>query len=101
MDCTVLTIAATTCLALSPVLVLFVSYKVDPDNNTTFTGNDVCPIGYYCTNGTAYPQPCPPGTFSTNTRVTSVEGCEDCPRGRYCNLQGFVKVDSAPNCAPG
>ncbi|XP_033646870.1 uncharacterized protein LOC117306372 isoform X1 [Asterias rubens] len=74
---------------------------VDPDNNSTFTGNDVCPIGYFCTNGTAYPEPCPPGTFSTNTRVTSVDGCEDCPRGRYCNMQGFVKVDSAPDCAPG
>ncbi|PIK33904.1 hypothetical protein BSL78_29274 [Apostichopus japonicus] len=73
---------------------------VDPDN-TTFTGNDVCPVGYFCSNGTAYPEPCPAGTFSTNTRVTNEEDCEPCPPGRYCNLQGFVKVSEAPKCSAG
>ncbi|XP_077985306.1 uncharacterized protein LOC144439946 [Glandiceps talaboti] len=74
---------------------------VDPLNNSSFTGNDICPRGYYCTNGTVYPEPCPVGTFSVNTKVTAPEDCEDCRPGRYCNIQGFVKVDDAPLCYPG
>ncbi|XP_070551430.1 uncharacterized protein [Ptychodera flava] len=75
--------------------------SVDPGNNSSFTGNDICPRGYYCVNGTVYPEPCPIGTFSVNTKVTGPDGCEDCRPGRYCNIQGFVKVDDAPLCDPG
>ncbi|XP_033122761.1 uncharacterized protein LOC117121631 [Anneissia japonica] len=74
---------------------------VDDSNNASFTGNDVCPIGFFCPNGTSYPEPCPAGTFSQNTRVTRVEDCEECPPGRYCNMVGFVKVSEAPTCDPG
>ncbi|XP_071958404.1 uncharacterized protein [Antedon mediterranea] len=74
---------------------------VDDTNNSSFTGNDVCPIGFFCPNGTSYPEPCPSGTFSQNTRVTREEDCEECPPGHYCNMQGFVKVSQAPLCDPG
>ena len=75
--------------------------QVNYTDNTTFTGNDQCPVGYYCTNGTAYPIPCPIGTFSTQMQVTGPDGCEPCPRGRYCNVQAFTKVTQAPLCDAG
>jgi len=30
-----------------------------------WTGNSICPKGYYCPNGTDFPVPCPAGTYST------------------------------------
>ncbi|KAI8480901.1 hypothetical protein Bbelb_413740, partial [Branchiostoma belcheri] len=74
---------------------------VDASNNVTFTGNDECPIGHFCPNGTAYPQDCPAGTFSNNKGVTGEEGCEPCERGRYCSQLGFVNIDAAPPCDEG
>lgn len=79
----------------------FYDVQVDYSDNTTFTGNDLCPVGYYCTNGTAYPIPCPIGTFSTQREIMSPDGCEPCPKGRYCNVQAFTKVTSAPLCSAG
>ena len=54
-------------------------------NSTTYT-TQVCPAGYYCTNGTrhAYEFPCPHGTYSTFTGRTSVDDCQLCPPGQYC-----------------
>ena len=75
--------------------------QVDDANNMTFTGNDICPRGYYCLNGTVYPEPCPAGTFSMDYGVTNEGDCDECPPGKWCNMQGFVKVDQAPDCDPG
>ena len=33
-----------------------------------------CPQGHYCPRGSAIPQPCPPGTFSTRIKLSSEVG---------------------------
>ena len=91
---------------LIPSMNLFPNYfdiliQVDAANDTHFTGNDVCPVGYYCPNGTDYPFPCPRGTFSNVEEVTSEDGCELCPPGRYCNVSAYTVATEAPMCDPG
>ena len=83
-------------------MVLFQNnFQVDSANDTHFTGNDVCPVGYFCPNGTDYPFPCPRGTFSNVEEVTDVDGCEPCPPGRYCNVSAYTVTSEAPMCDPG
>lgn len=77
--------------------------NVDPAQTVLgiFTGNDACPQGHYCMNGTSYPVPCPAGTYSLNEGVMKVERCTLCPPGKYCSSKGFIDPAGPPNCAPG
>ncbi|KAI0228982.1 hypothetical protein LSAT2_020565, partial [Lamellibrachia satsuma] len=45
---------------------------------------DVCPSGHYCPAGTAEPEKCPPGTFSSATGLSDVDQCLNCTQGYYC-----------------
>ena len=74
--------------------------QVDWSSNV-YTGNDVCPAGYYCPNGTSYPFSCPLGTFSVNEGLTASTECEPCPAGRWCNVTAYRGGNSAPLCDPG
>ncbi|KAH3741464.1 hypothetical protein DPMN_048189, partial [Dreissena polymorpha] len=78
-----------------------VNHKVDPNDNTSFTGNDICPVGYFCPEGSDYPEPCPIGTFSRSTGVTQVEDCLPCLPGHYCFVQANIKNSTMPACDPG
>ncbi len=49
-----------------------------PSDGTT---GDVCPIGYYCPEGTAIPKQCEPGTYTDTTQNSQ---CLPCTAGRYC-----------------
>lgn len=62
------------------------SEKVKPDDGTT---GDVCPIGFYCPEGTG-PDPlqCPPGSFSS---LSGLSTCYECTAGKYC-LDGKNEV---------
>jgi len=59
----------------------------------------MCPLGFYCTNVTTAPSPCPPGTFGAATGLPDESSCTDCPAGRACLNVSL----SAPNaiCAAG
>lgn len=59
----------------------------------TFNYSDAgpCPAGFYCPVGTAEPEKCPPGTFSNETKLSSVEQCQNCTAGRYCGEFNLVK----------
>jgi len=81
--------------------VLVVLLQVDHTDNSTFTGNDICPVGYYCEEGSNYPTPCPIGTFSRSTGITNVSLCLDCLPGHYCNVMANVKNTTMPICDPG
>lgn len=66
-----------------------------------FYGNAICPIGYFCVNGTSQPEACPPGTFSMSEGREEESDCLLCPAGKYCDSSGRVEGDSAPDCDPG
>ena len=53
---------------------------VDEPDYTAHT----CWPGSFCPQGTAYPQPCPAGTYSPFAGLSSVQGCLWCPAGSYC-----------------
>jgi hypothetical protein len=61
------------------------------------TGN--CASGYYCPRGTLTKRqfPCPYGTFSSLTNLTSQAECTICPAGNYC---GLAEVTPKP-CTAG
>ena len=47
---------------------------------------DLCAIGYYCPEGTSFDwQPCPVGTFSNVSGLSTIEECSPCPPHYYCN----------------
>ena len=75
--------------------------QVDYSDNSTFTGNDRCPIGYYCEEGSAYPTPCPRGTYSQSYMVTTVDNCSLCLPGHYCDVKAFPIDLTMPICDPG
>jgi len=56
-----------------------------------------CPEGSYCEEGTAYPTPCPPGTYGAATKLTSVAECTACPAGYYCPIAGMKYINFADN----
>ncbi|KAJ7305007.1 hypothetical protein JRQ81_010764, partial [Phrynocephalus forsythii] len=60
-----------------------------------------CLFGYYCPLGTksAREFPCPSGTFSNQTGLSSSEECELCPGGKFCANPGLM-TPSGP-CLPG
>ena len=51
---------------------------------------DICPVGYYCPEGTLGPVPCPPGTFGPKNGTAAVEECEPCTPGMYCESAALV-----------
>ena len=60
----------------------------------TFTNPPVeCPEGYYCPAGSlsGTTNPCPGGSYSSNTGLTANTECTACPAGSYCSA-GSVAV---------
>ena len=59
---------------------------------TPYPGITTCPGGYYCPSMTGLNWlPCPRGTYSNSTGLSSVSQCLDCPGGNYCDqLNGLV-----------
>lgn len=51
-----------------------------------------CPPGSYCPAATAYPYPCPAGTFSDSESLTSASACTTCTAGHYCETRGLTQV---------
>ncbi|XP_048471581.1 uncharacterized protein K04H4.2-like [Rhincodon typus] len=70
-------------------------------DNATFTGNDVCPIGHYCPEGSKHPWPCPQGSYSHTMGLASEGQCQRCPHGYYCNQLGLTDLSQAQLCDPG
>ncbi|NXP16479.1 AB24G protein, partial [Scytalopus superciliaris] len=58
-----------------------------------------CPAGHYCPEGAAAPLQCPPGTWSGREGRRSLQQCQPCPGGYFCNGSG-QEVPSG-HCSPG
>ena len=61
--------------------------------NPNFENDDfdgLCPIGYYCPEGTAEKQPCPVGTFGSIDGLESEQECTDCPGGYFCDREALT-----------
>jgi len=54
-----------------------------------------CPTGSYCPAGSTLPVPCPMGSYSTGTSLTSSAGCKLCDAGYYCDMLGMVALNTA------
>lgn len=52
---------------------------------TTGSEPEECPRGYYCSVMSTTATPCPRGTYSSQTRLTTATSCTDCPPGYFCN----------------
>ena len=52
-----------------------------------------CPQGFYCPEGTPSPhnKPCPIGTYNNQTRLESVDQCQNCPAGYYCPYLALIE----------
>ena len=65
--------------------------------HTTISGGldlpnaDVCPRGYYCPQGTSFPQPCPQGRYGGSSGLKSLYDCLGCPAGSFCEGTGNIK----------
>ena len=57
-----------------------------------------CAQGHYCPSGTPSTNkfPCPPGTFTVSSNLTSVAECTLCPPNYYCEGGGAGPTDSCP-----
>ena len=63
----------------------------------------LCPPGYYCPAGTAYPTqfPCPEGTYSDLYQRTVDTDCLKCPKGYACSNATNRYNNQMIKCAPG
>ena len=63
------------------------------------TACETCTAGYYCTEGSAAPLPCPGGTRkdASLSVMTSIEQCITCPAGTSCSVGSAAALP----CLPG
>nr|XP_032658237.1 neurogenic locus notch homolog protein 3-like [Chelonoidis abingdonii] len=60
-----------------------------------------CPQGFYCPAGThqGTQYSCPPGTFGPRQKLKSIQECQRCPLGKYCEFPGLSTPTG--DCAEG
>lgn len=63
-----------------------------------FSAPLTCAQGHYCPPGTPAPSkfPCPPGTYTTRSDLTSALECSICPEGHYCRGGGAGPHEVCP-----
>ena len=66
---------------------------------SSLSGQVVCPAGSFCPTGSFTPIPCPAGTYSNTTQLSSSVECVSCDAGFACNSTGLLKPSSL--CFPG
>ena len=69
-----------------------------PQGASSVSGTN-CPSGYYCPQGSAAPTPCPAGTYSGWSGMTSLSNCKTCTGGYACPTHAMTAVGS--QCTAG
>ena len=59
----------------------------------------ICPIGFYCINGTNFPYPCPLGTYGDQPLLNSEIDCTPCPQGFFCD--SYNSTEPSGKCRAG
>ena len=83
------------------------SYFIDGDTSSACIGATgprivgPCPFGHYCDEGTAYPVPCPIGTYRDALRGENSGACTDCDAGYYGKETGLTVSTCSGQCLPG
>ncbi|CAG5113760.1 Oidioi.mRNA.OKI2018_I69.chr2.g7850.t1.cds [Oikopleura dioica] len=83
-----------------------------PNKETeTDDSNTLCPIGFFCEQGTEEPEPCPIGTFGSIPGLKSRNDCSPCPGGTFCPSVGMTwddiydstsnAINGTVKCEPG
>jgi hypothetical protein len=72
----------------SPYVINYIGDTCVESKNDTM--NDLCPPGHYCEEGSSSPSPCPQGSNSSSSGLTSAEECGICPGGYRCPDKGTV-----------
>jgi hypothetical protein len=62
-----------------------------------------CEPGYYCPQGTRFPNefPCPAGSYSDSTLITEISQCLPCPQKYACYIGTNTLTKPRVPCAPG
>ncbi|TYZ59327.1 hypothetical protein PybrP1_004972 [[Pythium] brassicae (nom. inval.)] len=71
----------------------------DKFGRTVVNDTHPCSAGAYCPEGTYLPIPCPRGTYSNATALTSAKECTLCDEGSYCADPGLTSPTGL--CAAG
>lgn len=78
----------------SAIYKMCIAGTYSPVNGSTTPANCLlCPLGKYCTQGSAYPTNCPPGTFSAEYGAADASKCLACPMGKYCTEASTSPTD--------
>ena len=59
----------------------------------------LCPAGAYCQEGSYTYTLCPASTYSNSTGMSSINDCNECPEGKYCDTNGLI--EPVGDCAAG
>eukprot|EP00347_Sterkiella_histriomuscorum_P005935 403354701 len=59
----------------------------------------ICTPGYYCDGGSSAPTQCPKGTYTLSVGASSIDHCQECPGGMYCDQLGLITPSF--NCKEG
>ena len=73
---------------------------VDMQGLQNAIGGALCPIGYFCPEGTPEPIPCPPSTFGGAAGLATESSCSNCTAGFFCDEYAHTPTNFADNTCP-
>lgn len=86
--------------SLSLLVIKFLTvFLLRVGTNTSTPHSTICPPGSYCPLGSAFPTPCPSGTFNSAKGSGSIAACLSCTPGSYC--QGTGNSQPTGQCSGG
>lgn len=59
----------------------------------------MCPLGYYCPEGSSAPQACPTNTYNDKLGASDLSYCLACPANKICS--GTAVSDPKSECPAG
>ena len=65
-------------------------YYCPVGTNCSLPTNNICPSGHFCPTGSAYPIPCPIGSYVNSSGSIALQDCINCTIGKYCDSHGLV-----------